>query len=519
MPRTDVSMPTAALANGRFSSEDLGETVISIIAEVTRYPREILKLDSSLEEDLGIDSVKRTEILAVLQSRLGIPEDRNRTSGSPQTNGNGDDAAAEGDQPAAPRTIGDFVTAIETYLREADASASPAPAPVVLAKADGVKTNGVGANGPAHLPSSEAVQQQSVVDIIAEVTRFPRELLKHEADLEEDLGFDAGQRKAIFAALRTRLHLTLAEHAPLPAVKTIGDIESAVQALLPARHTETPHRPAVPAEPRAVHVQERSASAVVGRPFEGKVALVTGAGHGLGKAIAAHLARLGATVAVNSFHSRQRGEETTAEIVAEGGKAAHLWGSVTNPAHLKEIFGQIDSRFGGLDFFVSNASNGILAPLKDMQPEHWERAFRTNVVGLHQGSLLAAESMRRRGGGKIVALSSIGAQRYMDYLGCIGTVKAAVESLVRYLAVELGSDNIQVNAVSAGPVYGELMEKYPDLEKLRPRCEALTPRQRLNDEQEVAEAVTFLLGSSGMSGSVLLLDAGGCQRIRASMPA
>jgi enoyl-[acyl-carrier protein] reductase III len=81
------------------------------------------------------------------------------------------------------------------------------------------------------------------------------------------------------------------------------------------------------------------------------------------------------------------------------------------------------------------------------------------------------------------------------------------------------SDNIQVNAVSAGPVYDELMEKYPDLEKLRPRCEALTPWQRLNDEQEVAEAVTFLLGSSGMSGSVLLLDAGGCQRIRASTPA
>jgi enoyl-[acyl-carrier-protein] reductase (NADH) len=81
----------------------------------------------------------------------------------------------------------------------------------------------------------------------------------------------------------------------------------------------------------------------------------------------------------------------------------------------------------------------------------------------------------------------------------------------------LGSDNIQVNAVSAGPVYGKLMEKYPDLEKLRPRCEALTPRNRLNDEQEVAEAVTFLLGSSGMSGSVLLLDAAGSQRIRASI--
>jgi NAD(P)-dependent dehydrogenase (short-subunit alcohol dehydrogenase family) len=189
---------------------------------------------------------------------------------------------------------------------------------------------------------------------------------------------------------------------------------------------------------------------------------------------------------------------------------------VTNPKHLEQIFGEAESRFGGVDFLVSNASNGILAPLKDIQPEHWDLAFRTNIVGFHQSSLLAAAQMRKRGGGKIVALSSIGAQRCLDYLACIGTVKAAVESLVRYLAVELGGDNIQVNAVSAGPVYGELMEKYPDLETLRPRCEELTPRKKLNTEQEVAEAVTFLLNNSGMSGSVLLLDAAGGQRITAS---
>ena len=253
------------------------------------------------------------------------------------------------------------------------------------------------------------------------------------------------------------------------------------------------------------------------RRFTGKVALVTGGGHGIGRAIARHLADLGATVAVNSFHSRQRGEETTAEIVASGGKAMHVWGSVTNTEHLNGMFRELDDRFGGLDFLVHNASNGVLAPIKDVQPEHWERAFRTNVVALHQASMLAAASMRRRGGGKVVALSSVGAHRHMDYLGCIGTVKAAVESLVRYLAVELGGDNVQVNAVSAGPVYGELMEQYPDLERLRTQCEALSPRGRLNDEVEVAEAVAFLLGSSGMSGSVLLLDAGGCQRIRANV--
>jgi len=123
--------------------------------------------------------------------------------------------------------------------------------------------------------------------------------------------------------------------------------------------------------------------------------------------------------------------------------------------------------------------------------------------------------MRKQGGGKIVALSANASQRYVDYFGCMGPVKAAVECLVRYLAIELGADNIQVNAVAAGPVLGELLDKYPDFDRLRPKWEATVPRRRLNNEEEVAEAVTFLLSASGMNGSVLLVDAGGSQRIAA----
>jgi NAD(P)-dependent dehydrogenase (short-subunit alcohol dehydrogenase family)/acyl carrier protein len=490
MAISNGSLASSAVFDRGLSPESLSETVVSIIAEVTRYPRDILQPEASLEEDLGIDSVKRAEILAVLRSRLDLPE-----------------AGEAGATP--PRTVGQVVAAVEAFLGKQAGSASAVPAAETSAE-----PVAPAANGLQRAVARDTSLSQSVVDIISEVTRYPRELLKPQADLEEDLGFDAALRGAIFAALQSRLRLRLPARGLPPAVRTIHDIVVAVEPLLPAG-MEAP--PAVSAAPAARRVEERQPQISSAKPFTGKVALVTGSGHGLGKAIATHLAGLGATVVVNSFHSRQRGEETTAEIVAGGGQAVHLWGSVMNSGHLEQIFREIGSQFEGLDFFVSNASNGILAPMKDLKPEHWDRAFRTNVVGLHQASLLAAGLMRRRGGGKIVALSSVGAQRYLEYLGCIGTVKAAVESLVRYLAVELGSDNIQVNAVSAGPVYGELMEKYPDLEKLRPRCEALTPRNRLNDEQEVAEAVTFLLGSSGMSGSVLLLDAAGSQRIRASI--
>jgi NAD(P)-dependent dehydrogenase (short-subunit alcohol dehydrogenase family)/acyl carrier protein len=485
---------SGSLADRSLSSAALAETVLSIIAEVTRYPRDILQPAANLEEDLGIDSLKRAEIFAVLRARLQLPE-------PPKD---------ESTLPPPPRTIGDVLVAVETVLRkgpEAAAPVTPPPAP-------GSVQNGQRAGPISGVAIADALAPRGIVEIIAEVTRYPIDLLKADADLEEDLGFDLKQRRAIFAALRSKLRLTLPETAPVPEVRTVGDIVATVSRFLPPSASEAPLAPPLASIIPENRRPQRQPSLVSAGAFHGKVALVTGSGHGIGKAIATRLADLGATVVVNSFHSRQMGEDTAAEIVGRGSQAVHLWGSVTNPAHLKQIFQEIDSRFGGLDFLVSNASNGILAPVKDIQPEHWERAFRTNVVGLHQTALLAAEQMRRRGGGKIVALSSVGAQRCLDYLACIGTVKAAVESLVRYLAVELGADNIQVNAVSAGPVYGDLMEKYPDLETLRPRCEAQTPRHRLNDALEVAEAVMFLLCSSGMSGSVLLVDAGGSQRIR-----
>src|SRR5262249_50802363 len=161
-------------------------------------------------------------------------------------------------------------------------------------------------------------------------------------------------------------------------------------------------------------------------------------GRGLGKVIANQLVDLGARVIINSFFSRERGEEVTTEINRRKGDAIHLWGSVANPKHLTQMFEEIDRRYGGLDFFVQNASNGLIAPLHQITDGHWEKAFRTNVVALHQGALLAAPLMRRRNGGKIVAISSPGAHHHIEHFGCIGPVKAAVESLAIYLAVELG---------------------------------------------------------------------------------
>ena len=255
-------------------------------------------------------------------------------------------------------------------------------------------------------------------------------------------------------------------------------------------------------EPSVRPAAPRSSSQAA-RPLDGKIALVTGSGRGIGKVIADTLADLGSFVVVNSFHSPDEGEQTTADIVARGGRAIHVRGSVAREEQLARIFAEIDARAGGLDFFVSNASAGVFAPLSQITSELWERSFRTNVVAFHQASLLAAERMRPRGGGRIVALSSIGARYCFEYFGGLGPIKAALEALVSYLAVELAPDNVEVSAVAAGAVDGALLSQYPN----RPRWENLAPRRTLNTEAEVADAVLFLLTGNGLNGSTVVVDA------------
>ncbi|HTQ80288.1 MAG TPA: SDR family oxidoreductase, partial [Thermoanaerobaculia bacterium] len=291
---------------------------------------------------------------------------------------------------------------------------------------------------------------------------------------------------------------------PPEELRTIGGIAAAL-----GRHLGAA---APPAEPAPVAVPDRSFAGLTPerQPFAGKIALITGSGRGLGRDMALYLAELGATVIVNSFHSREQGRATAEEIRAAGGEALHLWGSVANREHLEAMFTEIENRFGLLDFFISNASNGMLARLQDITPEHWEKAFRTNVIGLHQSALHAARLMRRRGQGKIITLSSPAAHGYVDYFGCMGAVKAAVESLTRSLAIELARDNIQVNCVSPGPVYGELLDRWPESQRLVAQWEANTAYGRLCEARDVSHFVAYLLSEPVklFTGSVLVIDGG-----------
>jgi NAD(P)-dependent dehydrogenase (short-subunit alcohol dehydrogenase family)/acyl carrier protein len=465
----------ALLPSGDFQKE-----VRAIFADVTRYPLEILEPEASLEEDLGIDSVKLGEVFAVLRERYSLPEKLEVTR-------------------EQVKTIAGISAALGEYIR---AAAPPKPA------------------APPALPAQQDLATD-IRQVFADVTRYPLDILEPFASLEEDLGIDSVKLGEVFAVLRERFALPEKMDIPREQLQTIAGVTAALQAHLGGTLPPAPvpvalkngngfHPPTNGAHSSAVIDSSFAALNAQRKPFQGKIAFISGSGRALGKDVAVYLAELGATVIVNSFHSRDQGEQTVAEIKKAGGEAVHAWGSVANPQQLDSIFTFIDKTFGGLDFFISNASNGMLARLDEITVEHWEKAFRTNVVGLHQASLRARQLMIKRGGGKIVTLSSPASHGHVDYFGCMGTVKAAVESLTKSMAIEFAPDKIQVNCVSPGPIYGELLDKWPESKRLIAEWEQHTAYDRLCESRDVSHFIAYLLSDSVklFTGSVLVLDGG-----------
>lgn len=462
------------------SSSSFTQSLITIIqqivCEVTRYPEDLVTPEVDLEEDLGIDSVKLAEIIAAIRARYQLTE---RIVGS----------------ASDVRTIAAIAAQLAQKLNIPKSVDPPSPA-----------------SRPAPRPAPSALPESTiaaVIRVLAEVTRYPEHLLLADAELEEELGIELDKRSDVLAALREQFHLT----EPLPAsgaalrqLRTIRDLAAAVTKLAPPPAAEQSA-----ARQRAPERQPSQPALASGTPpLTGKIFLITGSGRGLGKCLAHHLGSLGATIVVNSFHSRAAGETTTAELLASGCSAFHLWGSVANPAHVERMMAWIDSELGALDGIVSSASNGALARQPEMLPEQLELAFRTNVVALHLLAMRGAPLLRRRGGGRIVALSSSSAHQYVEYQSAQGPAKAALESMVRYLALELADSNIQVNAVCCGPIYGELLSRYPEGDRLVPLWESRTPGKRLCSEQDIAHVVEFLLSDKArmINGSTVKVDGG-----------
>ncbi|HEX6945503.1 MAG TPA: enoyl-[acyl-carrier-protein] reductase FabL [Casimicrobiaceae bacterium] len=240
----------------------------------------------------------------------------------------------------------------------------------------------------------------------------------------------------------------------------------------------------------------------------GKVALVTGAARGIGRATAAKLAAEGCDVAVNYYNSGEAAETLCAEIRAQGRRAVAIQGSVGIPDSVDEMFDEFRKHFGRLDIVVSNAASGVLKPTVEMTLKHWRWCLETNALALN---LLVQRALPLFGeDARVIAMSSLGAQRAMPNYGFIGASKAALEALARALAQELGPRGVRVNVVSAGVVDTDALAYFPNREQVLADFSRRTPAGPVLTTQDVADAVYLLcLPEARMiNGHTLVVDGG-----------
>jgi enoyl-[acyl-carrier protein] reductase III len=229
---------------------------------------------------------------------------------------------------------------------------------------------------------------------------------------------------------------------------------------------------------------------------------VTGGSRGIGRSIALRFARDGAgRIAIGYLRNDRAAEETADELREFGAEVVLVRGNVTSQRVLDEV-----AALGPLDVLVHNAATGVIRPALETEDKHWDWTMNANARALLQLARVAAPRMPT--GSSIVAISSLGAQRVLENYVLIGTSKAALEALVRYLSVEL-APTIRVNAVSGGVVDTGALEHFPNREEML-SAGAANPVGRLVSPDDIAGAVAFLCSADAdmIRGQTLVVDGG-----------
>jgi enoyl-[acyl-carrier protein] reductase III len=238
--------------------------------------------------------------------------------------------------------------------------------------------------------------------------------------------------------------------------------------------------------------------------FEGASVLVTGGSRGIGKAIALRFAEQGAArVAIGYLRNDRAAEETAEELRGAGAEPLLLRGSVASERVAAEA-----AELGPFDVLVHNAATGVIKPALETEDKHWDWTLSANARALLTLARACVPQMPE--GSSIVGVSSLGSIRVMDNYVLVGVSKAALEALVRYLAVELAPRKIRVNAVSAGVVETGALEHFPNREEMLSSGLARTPAGRLVEPGDIAAAVSFLCSPEAamVCGHTLIVDGG-----------
>jgi 3-oxoacyl-[acyl-carrier protein] reductase len=247
--------------------------------------------------------------------------------------------------------------------------------------------------------------------------------------------------------------------------------------------------------------------------LKGKVALVTGASRGIGRAIADRLGRDGASIVVNYYANRQgdderaRAEEVAQVIEKSGSGAVVAEANVADAKQLRGLFDLAEKHFGGLDILVANAAAWRFAPIAEATDEDFDLIFNTNAratfIAMHQAA------NRLRDGGRVVAIGAGLALMPRPGTAIYGASKAAINHLVRVLAHELGHRQITVNSVLPGAVNTDAMRERPDSDTFISGEIAQTPLRRIGEPEDIADVVAFLVSDDARWITGQIIGAGG----------
>ena len=246
------------------------------------------------------------------------------------------------------------------------------------------------------------------------------------------------------------------------------------------------------------------------RPLAGRIAVITGASRGIGRAIALTLAARGADVVVGYGRNEGLAVEVAEQAREHGVRAIPMQVNVADEQRINAFVREVRNRFDRIDILVSNAATGRLVPVMELDSKGFGYTFNVNTRPLLLLTQAVFPVMRRNGWGRILACSSPGSTRIIRHYSAVGATKAAMESLIRYIAAETAGNGITANVISASIVDTDAIDGFGDRDFMLEGMRSRTPEKRNPTPEDVAALAAFLCTDDAamIQGQTIMIDGG-----------